>query len=87
MLYLWRYIIMNINIYLEDNLAQSLDKYVKLSGHTRNAVIREAIREWVTHHELKKWSNSILKFQGIPDITPFEAHRKDLLPPDEDPFR
>jgi metal-responsive CopG/Arc/MetJ family transcriptional regulator len=78
---------MNINIYLEDNLAKSLQKYTKLSGHTRNAVIREAIRDWVTRHEVKKWSNSILKFKGVPGFAPFESYRDELLPPNEDPLR
>ena len=78
---------MNINIYLEDTLAKSLAKYAKISGHSRNAVIREAIRHWVAQHEVKKWSNSILKFNGIPMAIPFESRRSDLLPPDEDPLR
>lgn len=78
---------MNINIYLENDLAKSLNKFVKSLGHSRNAIIREAIRDWVLQHEVKKWSHAIMTHKGIKTATPFESHRSDLLPPDEDPLR
>lgn len=78
---------MNLNIYLEDALANSLNQCVKETGQSRNALIREAIKEWLTHHLTKKWPNSIMKFKGISGVEPFESHRNDLLPPDEDPFK
>jgi hypothetical protein len=77
---------MNINIYLEDALAKSLNQCVTQSGQSRNAIIREAIKEWVAQHEVKKWPNSILAFQGIRDSVAFESYRDDLLPPKESPF-
>ena len=78
---------MNINIYLEDLLAKSLNHYVKQSGQTRNAIIREAIKEWLAQHEIKKWPNSILKFKGVREAAAFESYRSDLLPPKEDPLK
>ena len=38
---------MNINIYLEDSLADSLNHYVKETGQSRNAIIREAVQEYI----------------------------------------
>ncbi len=77
---------MNINIYLEDGLGKQINQVVEISGKTRNAIIREAIKEWLEHHQVKQWPASILKFKGIPDIEPFESGRDELLPPKEDPF-
>lgn len=77
---------MNINIYLEDDLAKSLNQIVKGSGQSRNAVIREAVREYIILHEEKKWPSSIVNYKGTKGITPFESQRDDLLPPKEDPF-
>lgn len=77
---------MNINIYLEDALANSLNVCAKRFHKPRNALIREAVKEWILHHEVTDWPKSIVNFSGIPGATAFESHRKDLLPPDEDPF-
>ncbi len=78
---------MNVNIYLEDALAKSLNQYIKESGQTRNAVIREAIKEWIYNHQIKKWPASILNYKGVKGWPSFESHRKDLLPPKEDPLK
>jgi len=77
---------MNINVYLEDSLAKSLDQSAKQLGSSRNALIREAIKEWILHHEVREWPTAILKFQGIKDAPNFESYRDDLLPPSEDPL-
>jgi hypothetical protein len=78
---------MNINIYLEDTLAQSLNYFVKETGQSRNAIIREAVKEYIIAHQEQKWPDSVLKYKGTKGITPFESHRDDLLPPKEDPFK
>jgi hypothetical protein len=77
---------MNINVYLEEPVAKALDRQVKTLGRTRNAIIREAVTEWLVTHEVKKWPDSILKFKGIKDATAFKKNRGELLPPKEDPF-
>lgn len=78
---------MNLNIYLEDSLATSLSSYSKRTGESRNSIIRSAIKEWLSHHDEKKWSKSILKFKGHKKAIAFESLREDLLPPkDESPF-
>jgi metal-responsive CopG/Arc/MetJ family transcriptional regulator len=77
---------MNINIYLEDFLAKSVNYCAIQEGKTRNAVIREAIKEWVMRHEVKQWPQSILEFEGIAGAPSFESSRNELLPPKEDPL-
>jgi metal-responsive CopG/Arc/MetJ family transcriptional regulator len=77
---------MNINIYIEDALGNALNEQTKKRGISRNAIVREAIREWVTRHEIKHWPNSVLAFKGISSIDSFESHRIELSSPKEDPF-
>ncbi len=77
---------MNINVYLEDSLAKSISQSAKQLGASRNALIREAIKEWLQNHELRKWPVTVLKFQGLDHAPKFESYRDDLLPPEEDPF-
>ncbi len=82
----WKEYAMNINVYLEDSLAQSLNRQTKKLGKSRNAIIREAINAWIAHHEHKLWPNSILNFKGIQSMLPFESSRNELTQPKEDPL-
>lgn len=77
---------MNINIYIEDSLGNYLNQYAKQIGKSRNALIREAVKEWVAHHGIKRWPTSVLKFSGIRGVPTFESYRDELLPPKEDPL-
>lgn len=77
---------MNVNIYLEDALAEQLKQASKETGQPRNAIVREAIRAWILGHQVKAWPPSILKFQGCSDWPAFEKTRDELLNPPEDPF-
>lgn len=77
---------MNINVYFEDSIGKNLNQYAKKLGKTRNAIVREAVKEWIDHHQSTKWPNSILKFSGVKDFPSFESHRTDLTPPKEDPL-
>ena len=77
---------MNINVYLEDSLAKSLNQSAKQLGSSRNAIIREALKEWIQQHEVRKWSMAVLNFQGVKELPGFESYRDDLLPPKEDPL-
>ncbi len=77
---------MNINIYLEDSLAEELTMYAKQLGKSRNAIIRESIKIWLQQKTHTQWPESILKFQGIEGFPAFENHRKELLEPGDDPL-
>lgn len=77
---------MNINVYIEDSLAMELKEYIKHTGKQRNTIIREAIKEWLSHHQTTQWPASIKKFNGIPDAPAFESTRQELSDTDEDPL-
>jgi predicted transcriptional regulator len=77
---------MNLNIYLEDTLAKQLTEQAAEREESRNALIREAIREWLERHQSKKWSHAIRAFRAVPEMPPFEDYRSELKEPKEDPF-
>jgi hypothetical protein len=78
---------MNINIYLEDNLGKKITDNAKALGKTRNAIIREAIKEWLKYHKANQWPASVRRFKGITDFPDFEYYRNDLIKPKDDPFK
>ncbi len=82
-------IIMNINIYVENNLGQQLQEFAKTLHKSRNAIIREALQEWVAHHKALEWPPCILNFNGLKESkTPrFESTRRELTEPKDDPFK
>lgn len=77
---------MNVNIYLEDKLAQELNQYAKEMGETRNALIRAAIREWLAAHRTHQWPHAVQSFEGVKNFPEFESYREELQEPKEDPF-
>lgn len=74
---------MNFNIYLEDKIAEQIQRLVRLTGKKRNAIVREALEAWVKEHSGQYWSESILKFEGIDDAIAFEKYRDELIQPDD----
>ncbi len=80
---------MNVNIYINDDLAKQLD-YVMLSTHKkRNTLIQEAIADLIQNYKAQQWPESILKFKGIDGMSAwegFEEHRKELKEPNLDIF-
>ncbi len=77
---------MNVTIYLEDPLAQELTHWAKSSGQNRNAIIREAIQEWLQQRKRQEWPLAVLKFNGVADFPAFETYRDELQTHTEDPF-
>lgn len=77
---------MNVNIYLEDSLAESLTEQAKTLGESRNGLIRLAIREWLSTHQPSHWPHSVRSFTGVPGFSAFEDARSELISPKEDPF-
>lgn len=78
---------MNVNVYLENELANQVSNIAKRVHKSRNAIIREALQEWVRRYQGKQWPDSILKFKGFSGhFTAFEEYRSELLTSVEDPF-
>jgi metal-responsive CopG/Arc/MetJ family transcriptional regulator len=77
--------VMTFSIHLENALAERLDRTVRDSGKPRNALIREAVREWLDRHQPRQWPAEIMSFRGVKGLARFEHGRKRLRPP-RDPF-
>jgi predicted transcriptional regulator len=81
---------MNVNIYINDDLAKQLDIVAIGTNKKRNTLIQEAITMLVKSHKKEKWPDSILDFNGIENITSwegFEEHRRELKEPNADIFK
>ena len=76
---------MTFSIYLDDKLAERLNRVAIESGKARNALIREALEEWLARSRAKKWPEVVLAFKGVRGAPRFEEARKTLKPP-RDPF-
>ena len=77
---------MNVNIYIENSLGLQLQECATALHKTRNAIIREAIAEWVERHKVNEWPASVLHFKGVPDAPRFESYRDELKKPKDDPL-
>ena len=77
---------MHFNIYLDDETGEQLNQAAARAGESRNALIRRAVGEWLKREGRPGWPDAVLGFRGLPDVPPFEAGRKDLEPPADDPL-
>lgn len=77
---------MHFNIYIDNQIGAQLTQIAKRSDKSRNAIIREAINEWVQHHLKPEWPEEILNFKGVKDFPPLESYRNHLIPPKDDPL-
>ena len=78
---------MNINIYIENDLGQQLQEMSATLGRTRNALIREAISEWLEGHKTHEWPSCIQNFKGMEDAPRFESYRSELKKQKGDLFK
>ena len=77
---------MNFNLYLDDQTGEQLNRAAEQSGQSRNAMIRQAVMEWLARRKQPQWPAEVMDFQGLPDLPPFEAGRDTLKPPATDPL-
>ncbi len=77
---------MNFNIYLDDETGQQLNQVAEKIGESRNALVRQAVSEWLKQRGKPQWPAELLAFKGVSDIPAFEAGRDGLTPPAEDPL-
>lgn len=76
---------MHFNIYLDDRAGAQISHCALATGKSRNALIREAVDEWLARHG-DVWPAELLDFQGVEDFPPFEAARSELAAPSADPL-
>lgn len=72
---------MNFNIYIDAKMGDDIVSLSSLLDKSKNAIIREALADWITKHHLKKWPQRIQQFTGIEDFTGFEESRSELTEP------
>lgn len=77
---------MNFNIYIDDETGKKLNLAAKKSPESRNAIVRQAVSEWLSRHGKPQWPDEVLAFKGMADIPLFEASRDKLKPPADDPL-
>ena len=77
---------MNFNVYLDDETGEQLSHVAEQAGETRNALIRQAVSEWLNRHGKQQWPDEVLAFKGMADMPLFEASRDRLRPPPTDPL-
>jgi predicted transcriptional regulator len=79
-------VVMNFNIYLDDETGRQLNDVASQAGMNRNALIRQAVSEWLSRHGKPRWPDEVLDFRGMADMPPFESGRDSLKPPAADPL-
>jgi len=55
----------NFNIYLDDETGQRLNRLAKQVGESRNALVREAVSDWLDRHGKPQWPDEVLAFKGM----------------------
>lgn len=76
---------MNFNLYLDRESAAVLNRLAKAKKSPRNALIRQAVHEWLGR-EASQWPVEVLTYKGNAGIPPFEAYRGELTSPIDDPL-
>jgi hypothetical protein len=77
---------MNFNFYLDDQTGEQLNRAAKRSGQSCNALIQEAVADWLARRGQSQWPTEVLQFQGIRNLPPFESTRDKLKFPEIDPL-
>ncbi len=78
---------MNLSIYLPPNVVSKLSFVAEQQHISKNAIVRKALEEWLTHHYPKStWSAHFFDFQAIKETPDFSSYRNELAPPKEDIF-
>lgn len=76
---------MTFSIHLDQPTAEALAQAVQETGRTRNALIREAVHQWLASKEHAEWPDVVRHFKGAPGAARFEEYRVGLREP-QDPF-
>lgn len=67
---------MNFSIHIDDRVAQALAKEVRRTGKTRNALIGEAVRDYLARARPSEWPRALLEAEAIKGLKPFESFRR-----------
>jgi hypothetical protein len=68
------------------NIQSSYTEAAKQAGESRNALVRQAVSEWLKRHSQPQWPDEVLSFTGAADMPSSEASRDSLKQPASDPL-
>ena len=71
---------------LYEKTGAKLDQLARKSGKARNAVIRQALSDWVERKGELRWPKEVVEFKGIKGSPRFESYRGKLRKPTGDPL-
>ena len=78
---------MHFNVYFDDETGEQLNAAATQVGETRNAVIRQAVQEWLARRgEPQQWPQAVLAHTGDSQLPSFELGREHLGPVPLDPL-
>lgn len=66
---------MNFSIHLDDRLAAALKREAARVRRPRNALVAEAVRQWLDRARRNTWPPELTDFEPFTDLEPFERHR------------
>lgn len=74
---------MSFHVYVEPDLERKIEDLCKKTGRKRNAIVREALKEFVEKHSTQAWPDAVFNFRPNSKLARFESLRADL-PPERD---
>lgn len=77
---------MNVNIYLQDQLLERIDRLALETGQSRSALIREAVEAWLARRGAQAWPAVLREWRGDASFPPFERARREPSQRPDDPF-
>lgn len=78
---------MNVSVHLQDSLGREVERAVKKTKKTRNALINEALRYYLEEKGRSRWPRAVIRLAGAArDLEPFEKSRQELGRLSEDPL-
>lgn len=77
---------MSFHVYVEPDLERKIEDLCKKTGRKRNAIVREALKEFVEKHSSQSWPESVFDFKPSSKLTRFESLRVDFSQEREDIF-
>jgi len=74
---------MNVNIYLDENLAKRVDMYTVKNKLSRSMLIRQALEQWLAKQSEDNWPKDFFQFTKEHEFPAIEEMREGLTPPKE----
>lgn len=66
---------MNFSVHLDDRTAAVLKREAARLKRTRNSIVTEAVKRWLSEVDRTQWPRELLDWPGDPTQAPFEAAR------------